>query len=161
MTLLLLLAILLGGFGLLSAADRLMSRRIHVNRRGQISLALLFAFTGLGHFIQTNQMVEMLPPFVPARTGIIWASGVLEWLLALGLSMPRHARFAGLCAIAFLVLVFPGNVYAAINRVEMGGHGACPAYLLVRAPFQVFLIAWAYWFAVRQERAIDTRRDGS
>ena len=157
MTLLLLLAILLGSFGLLSAADRLMGRRLRVNRRGQISLALLFVFTGLGHFIQTDRMIEMLPPFVPARTGIIWVSGILEWLLALGLSMPRYARLAGLCAIAFLILVFPGNVYAAINRVEMGGHGAGPAYLLVRAPFQVLLIAWAYWFAVRQERTSDTR----
>jgi uncharacterized membrane protein len=40
-------------------------------------------------------------------------------------------------------------VYAAINRVEMGGHGAGPMYLLVRAPFQLLLIGWAYWFAVR------------
>jgi uncharacterized membrane protein len=41
------------------------------------------------------------------------------------------------------------NVYAAINRVDMGGHGAGPMYLLVRAPFQLLLIGWAYGFAVR------------
>ena len=155
MTLLLLVTILIGSFVLLSAGDRLMGiGRIGTSRRGQISLALLFFFTGMGHFVQTGEMVEMLAPWVPARTGVIWASGVFEWLLALGLLTPRYSRFAGLGAIAFLVLVFPGNVYAAINRVEMGGHGAGPAYLLVRAPFQLLLIAWAYWFAVRKERGV-------
>jgi uncharacterized membrane protein len=96
-------------------------------------------------------MVEMLPPWVPGRIGIIWASGALEWLLALGLLVPRYSRLAGLCAIAFLVFVFPGNVYAAVNRVDMGGHGGGPAYLLVRGSFQLLLIAWAYWFAARRE----------
>jgi uncharacterized membrane protein len=152
MTLLLLLAILIGSFGVLSAADSVKGPdRMGASRRGQISLALLFLFTGVGHFVQTDQMVQMLPPWVPVRTGLIWASGMLEWLLALGLLTPRYSRVAGLCAMTFLVLVFPGNVYAAINRVDMGGHGAGPAYLLVRAPFQLLLMAWAYWFAVRQE----------
>jgi uncharacterized membrane protein len=151
MTLLILLSILVGSFGLLTAAGKLThSGRIDMRRRGQISLALLFVFTGVGHFVQTEQMVEMLPGWVPNRTVIVWASGVFEWVLAAGLLIPRYARLAGVCAIAFLVLVFPGNVYAAMNRVEMGGHGAGPAYLLVRAPFQLLLIAWAYWFAVRR-----------
>jgi uncharacterized membrane protein len=150
MTLLILLAILIGSFGLLTAAGKLTrSVRIDARRRGQISLALLFVFTGMGHFVQTEQMVEMLPGWVPNRTVIVWASGVFEWLLAVGLLVPRYSRLAGVCAIAFLVLVFPGNVYAAMNRVEMGGHGAGPAYLLVRAPFQLLLIGWAYWFAAR------------
>ena len=155
MILLLLLAILIGSFVLLSAGDRIMGLgRIGKSRRDPISVALLFFFTGMGHFVQIGEMVEMLPPWVPARTGIIWASDVFELLLALGLLTSRYTRFAGLCAIAFLILVFPGNVYAAIIRVEMGGHGAGPAYLLVRAPFQVLLIAWAYRFAVRRERDV-------
>lgn len=155
MTLLILLIILLGSFAALSAAGkRTRSGTPSRARRGQISLAVLFLFTGMGHFAQTDQMVQMLPPEVPARTAIIWLSGIGEWLLAIGLLVPRYARVAGLCAIAFLVLVFPGNVYAALNHVDVGGHGAGPAYLLVRAPFQLLLIVWAYWFAVRHERRI-------
>lgn len=151
MTLLILLALLLGSYAVLTAAHAVMRRgTLGTVRRGQISLALLFLFTGLGHFVLTAEMREMLPPQVPGRTAIIVVSGLFEWLLALGLLVPRSARMAGLCAIAFLVLVFPGNVYAALNRVDFGGHGAGPAYLLVRAPFQLLLIAWAYWFAVRR-----------
>lgn len=152
MTLLLLLGILAGGFALLTVLDALRqpARRYGAARRGQISLALLFLFTGLGHFVQTEAMAEMLPPWTPARTLMIWLSGVAEWLIAIGLLIPRHARLAGWCAIAFLILVFPGNVYAALNRVAFGGHAAGPIYLLVRGPFQLLLIAWAYWFAARR-----------
>ena len=151
MTLLLLLAILLGSFALLTGVDGLRppARRLGSARRGQISLAALFLFTGLGHFVQTAAMAEMLPAWAPARTLTIWISGAVEWLIAFGLLTPRYSRVAGLCAIVFLILVFPGNVYAAFRRVEFGGHGAGPAYLLVRAPVQLLLIAWAYWFAVR------------
>jgi uncharacterized membrane protein len=144
-TLLVLVLILAGTFALLSAA-----RRLPAQRRGQISLAVLFLFTGLGHFVQTSQMAEMLPPFVPLRIPLVLLSGVVEWLLAIGLLIPRYARVAAMAAIAFLILVFPGNVYAAMHRVDFGGHGAGPAYLLVRAPFQLLLIGWAYWFAVRR-----------
>lgn len=151
MVLILLLAIVLGSFGLLTAMDRLLGRgRIDAGLRGRVSLALLFLFTGLGHFLATEQMVQMLPPWVPARVGIIYATGALELAGAVGLLVPRVSRLAGLSLIAFLVLVLPANVYAAFNRVEMGGHGAGPAYLVLRVPFQFLLIGWAYWFAVRR-----------
>jgi uncharacterized membrane protein len=88
--------------------------------------------------------------WVPARVGIIYVTGALELAGAVGLLVPRVSRLAGLSLIAFLVLVLPANVYAAFNRVEMGGHGAGPAYLLLRVPFQFLLIGWAYWFAVRR-----------
>jgi uncharacterized membrane protein len=159
-TLFVLVLILIGTFGLLSAARSVGRwRGLDARRRGQISLAVLFVFTGIGHVVQTSQMAGMLPPAVPFRTGLVLASGVVEWLLAAGLLIPRYAHVAGIAAIAFLVLVFPGNVYAAMNRVDVGGHGAGPAYLLVRAPFQLLLIAWAYWFAVRDGVRSDARRN--
>jgi uncharacterized membrane protein len=150
MILLVLLAILVGSFGLLSVLSAFMSPPLPLRRRGQISIALLFVFTAIGHFIQTEPMAQMLPPSIPARTGIVWASGVFEFLLALGFLIPRFTKVAGIAAIGFLVLVFPGNVYAAINRVPMGGHEAGPMYLLVRGPFQLLLIAWAWFFAAKR-----------
>ena len=58
-------------------------------------------------------------------------------------------RVAGMCLIAFLVTVFPANVYAARKRVDIGGHAEGQAYLLARAPLQWLLVVWTYWFAVR------------
>ncbi len=34
---------------------------------GRVSLALVFLFTGLGHFIKTVEMAQMLPSWVPGQ----------------------------------------------------------------------------------------------
>jgi hypothetical protein len=32
----------------------------------------------------------------------------------------------------------------------MGGHAWGPVYLLVRAPLQLAILTWAYWFTLRR-----------
>jgi len=98
-------------------------------------------------------MVHMLPPAVPMREVITYASGVLELLFAVGLLVRRFAYITGICIVAFLILALPANIYAAVNRVEMGGHHLGPMYLLVRVPLQLMLVGWTYWFAIRRGRA--------
>jgi uncharacterized membrane protein len=116
---------------------------------GVAGLVMVFLFTASGHFLSTQAMAEMLPPFVPARVPLVYLTGLLEMALALGLALPAARRLAGLAAIAVLVLFFPVNVYAALAQVEVGGHAWGPVYLLIRAPLQALLIAWTWWFAVR------------
>ena len=146
-----LLGILVGSFALLRMAAWIRPAALDIRLCGRISLALVFLFTGLGHFLMTEDMAQMLPEWVPMRIGLIYATGLLEWAGAIGLLVPRTSRLAGLCLILFLVMVFPSNVYAAAHEVAMGGHDAGLKYLLVRAPFQALLIWWAWWFAVRPE----------
>lgn len=117
---------------------------------GVIGLSLAFAFFGLGHFVQTLPMSQMLPPWVPLRVALIYATGVLEFALAAALLVPALRRRAGQLCIAVLVLFFPANIYAALNATGMGGHLWGPEYLLIRAPLQALLIFWAFLFAVRR-----------
>ena len=118
--------------------------------RGRMGVALVFGFTAIGHFVKTSQMTAMLPPWMPMRVPLIYATGVFEFLAALAILIPSASRPAGTILCIFLLLILPSNVYAAFQRVDFGGHGAGPIYLLVRAPLQLFLIGWIYWFAVRQ-----------
>jgi uncharacterized membrane protein len=118
--------------------------------RARVGLTLFFLFTALGHFVRTEEMAEMVPPAIPYRVEAIYITGVLELLGAVGVWVPGLTRLTGLCLILMLVCLLPANVYAAINRVEFGGHGAGPAYLLVRVPFQLFVIWWTY-FATGQK----------
>ncbi len=147
---LIILSLLILPYLVLTAVDRL-SRvtRVEPGLRGRISLALVFVFTGLGHFVQTESMAQMLPTWVPMRVEIIYLTGILELAAAVGLLIPRFSRLAGICLMAFLVLVLPANIHAAIHRVEIGGHSMGPMYLMIRVPLQLVLIGWAYWFAVR------------
>ncbi|HEX8150665.1 MAG TPA: DoxX family protein [Pyrinomonadaceae bacterium] len=133
----------------------LAGRRIHGLKtapaaRARVGLTLFFLFTALGHFVRTEEMAEMVPPAIPYRVEAIYITGVLELLGAVGVWVPGLTRLTGLCLILMLVCLLPANVYAAINRVEFGGHGAGPAYLLVRVPFQLFVIWWTY-FATEQK----------
>lgn len=110
-----------------------------------VGLALAFGYFALGHFVVTNELVEMLPPWLPARRLAIYATGVVEALIAIGLLMDKTRRAAGIAAAVVLVLFFPANVYAALNYAGVGAHQTGPSYLWIRAPLQIFLIAWALW----------------
>jgi len=125
-------------------------RRVDGRAAAAVGLGVVFVFAGIGHFVQTAPMVQMLPSWVPARLPLVYVTGVLEFAIALGLFVPRTRRWAGWAAAVVLVLFFPANVYAAINQVPMGGHAWGPVYLLVRVPLQTILICWAYWFAIRR-----------
>ncbi len=118
---------------------------------GQFGIALVFAFTGLGHFVKTDAMAEMLPKSIPGRRALILASGIFELLLAMLLLAWSKSLLLGITIIGFLIAIFPANVYAARRRIPFGGHSAGPIYLLVRAPVQLLLILWTYWFVVRRE----------
>jgi uncharacterized membrane protein len=76
-------------------------------------------------------------------------SGVFELLLAVSVLLPAYAKATGWAICGFLVIVTPVNVYAALKKVDFGGHSAGPGYLWVRIPLQLVLIIWTYWFAVR------------
>lgn len=151
MQLLFLLSLLIIPYFLLTLMSRWSSGfKIRPSARARVGLTLFFAFTALGHFIRTEEMSAMVPPSFPFRVQLICLTGILEFLGAIGVWIPRLMRLAGLCLILMLVCLLPANIYSAINHVDFGGHGVGPAYLLVRVPFQLFVIWWTY-FATEQE----------
>lgn len=121
-----------------------------------IGLGILFIFTGIGHFIRTEPMAQMLPSWVPARTLLIYLTGALEFAIAIGFFVPRSRRFTGWVTVVMLALFFPANIYAAVNHIPMGGHEWGSVYLLIRGPLQVLILLWVYWFTIRQESVSKT-----
>lgn len=111
--------------------------------------AALFMFTGMGHFIQTEQLSWMLPEWLPQRRLIVHVTGVLEFAIAVCLILKRTRWLSGVVAIIILVVFFPANVYAAFTYIPMSGNEWGPAYLLVRGPVQAVIVAWIYGFIVK------------
>ena len=110
------------------------------HRAASLGLGLTFLFTASGHFLQTAPMALMLPPWVPARVPLVYATGVLEIVIALGFFWPATRRWAAWSAAAFA-------------QVPVGGHAWGPVYLLVRAPLQVFMLWWIWRFVLRRDAA--------
>lgn len=160
MQLLFLLLLLVAPFLLLTLFGRVSPRfNLPVSTRARIGLSLFFAFTGLGHFIRSREMAEMLPSAVPYRLELIYLTGVLELLGAVGVWIPKLRKLTGICLIVMLVAILPANLYSAINRVAFGGHESGPAYLLVRIPFQLLVIAWTYLATEQRWKIFEKRVD--
>ena len=144
------LVVLLSAFivmlGLLAIAQR--PNQIHT--AGRIAFAALFLFTGVSHFTLAGGMVQMLPEWVPGRYPIIYLTGIIEMALGLGFLWPTVRRTSGLLSLAFLMAVFPSNLYAALNSVDFGGNVNGPRYLFFRVPPQLFLLWWVWFMAVRR-----------
>jgi len=146
MTLLFLLLLLIVPYFVLSLLGKWNSTfQIAPTVRARVGLSLFFIFTAIGHFIRTEEMAAMLPAFVPYRIETIYLTGVFELLGAIGVWIPRLTKLTGYLLILMLIGILPANIYSAINRVDFGGHGAGPTYLLVRIPFQLFVIWWTYF----------------
>lgn len=157
MTLLFLLLLLISPYLICTLVGKLVPRfEVVPATRARVGLSLFFAFTSIGHFIRTEAMAEMLPAAVPYRTGLIYLTGIFELLGAIAVWIRGLRKLTGIFLILMLGGLLPANVYAAVNRVEFGGHGAGPFYLLVRIPFQLFAIWWVY-FATEQDWFRGTR----
>lgn len=151
MTLLVLILILVSPYLILNPVGKWNPKfQMAPAKRARVGLSLFFIFTAIGHFIRTEPMAEMLPPAIPYRIELIYVTGVLEMLGAIGVWIPGLTRLTGLLLMLMLIGILPSNIYSAINRVDFGGHGAGPAYLLIRLPFQLFVIWWTY-FATEQK----------
>ena len=150
MQLLYLVLILVAPYALLTVAGWLTATlRFDARTRARVALSLFFAFTGIGHFVKTAELVSMLPASVPYRLEAVYVTGILEVLGAIAIWIAPWRKLTGLFLIAMLFAFLPVNIYAAFQRVDFGGHELGPAYLLARVPVQLLLIAWT-WFATGQ-----------
>lgn len=144
------LVLMMSPYLIVRLASAVTRRDFDVRSAAAIGLGVLFIFTGIGHFIQTEPMAQMLPPWVPERTLLVYLTGGLEFAIAVGFLVPKYRRLTGWVAAIVLVFFFPANIYAAINHIPMGSHVWGPAYLLIRAPLQAIILFWVYWFTLKQ-----------
>ena len=106
-------------------------------------LGLSFVGAGVMHFIKPDFYLRMMPSYLPWHLALIYISGVCEIGLGILVAIPRYSRQAAWALIALLIAVFPANVYAAMNPQTMPEF--TPSSLLLRLPFQIVFIAWAWW----------------
>jgi uncharacterized membrane protein len=105
-------------------------------------VAAAFSVSGVIHLLHPATFTRIVPNFLPARTALVYASGMAELICAAGLW--RRARWAGLAAALLLVAIWPANLQMAINAQD--GHVvATKVEDWIRLPLQIPLI----WFALQ------------
>jgi len=146
--------VLVIAFVLSWAAVRLFNKTSNFPLAGRIALSIMLCFTALGHFMFTDGMAKMLPEIFPLKPEIIYLTGLIEISAAIGIHLPKMRKVTGWLLIIFFVLVLPANIKASLENLnyQTGTYdGPGLSYLWFRIPFQLFLIGWTYWFAVKPE----------
>ncbi len=125
---------------------------------GRLLLAAILLFAGIGHFQSTQEFTAQVPPWIPAPEFVVYASGVVEILLALALIvLPRQRIAVGWIVAGFFVLIFPGNISQFITQTDAFGLDSDAARFvrLLFQPLLVLLALWSTgaWRAMLQKRA--------
>ena len=111
-------------------------------RRTPWIVAAAFSVSGVIHLVHPTTFTRIVPDFLPAKTALVYLSGVAELICAAGLW--RRARWAGVAAAVLLVVIWPANLQMAINAQD--GHAvATKVEDWIRFPLQIPLI----WFALQ------------
>jgi uncharacterized membrane protein len=107
-------------------------------------LAIAMVAVGVAHFVDPEPFVRIVPAWLPWPLWLVWISGVFEVAGGVGLVVARTRRAAGIGLCALYVAVFPANLNMALHPIELAE--AIPTWALwARLPFQLLLIACAYW----------------
>lgn len=86
--------------------------------RDVVALAALFLTSGATHLVRPQVFEPIVPRALPARRGLVYASGLAEILCAAGLLVPRTRVAAGWASAALLVAVFPANVQMSLDAAR-------------------------------------------
>jgi len=114
-------------------------------------LGILLIITGLGHFIAPQALDNIVPPALPLDPRFwTYLSGVAELVVAIMLLMPIERKLFGTsvrrvgvwCAFALFVLVFPANIYMAIDWFDRPMPS--PLVAIARLPLQFGLFYWCF-----------------
>ncbi len=118
---------------------------------GRIAMAFMLLFTAMGHFFFRKGMAMMIPKPIPYKSALVFLTGIIEIMAAIGLLIPNLSVITAWLLIAFFILILPANVYAAVHKVDyqkgtFDGKGL--SYLWLRIPLQIFYIVWVYLFTI-------------
>ncbi len=88
--------------------------------------------------------MRIMPNYLPNHRELVYASGVAEIMLGIGLCIPQLKNVA-ITGIILMLAVFL-LVHFYMLKGEKEGAGVPKWILLLRIPLQFGLMYWAYWY---------------
>jgi uncharacterized membrane protein len=100
-------------------------------------------------------MVAMMPAILPYKLELVYITGIIEIMAAVGLLLKRFRQLTGVLLLIFLLAVLPANIVGAMKQLPAGGMEKGVVYLYFRIPLQFFFMAWVYYFAIYTRKKHD------
>lgn len=106
-----------------------------------LSMTLIIA--GTIHLLDPYSFINAIPLFVPFKMEIIYLTGYLEFILAIGFFIQRIRSAIAVSTAIYFALLIPIHIYVSWNNIPMFGISD-PLLLWARTLFQLIFIWWAY-----------------
>ncbi|TMM57317.1 DoxX family membrane protein [Maribacter algarum] len=111
----------------------------------QVLLSIFLIYAGIQHFLKPEFYEPFVPTFLPAKTMMVYASGIVEIVLGVLMFIPKYTKLGATGVILLMLIFLPIHISDVFSDIPaIGNHDAA----LIRLPFQFLFIAWAY--AVRR-----------
>jgi len=151
--------VLFGSFAMLMILSRtgILFRNKTKRELAAFAMAIFLIFFGISHFFLMNEMILMIPNIFPYPGFIVYATGVIEIILAIGLIIPKTRRLSGIFTAFYFIAVFPANVVKAMSDIDIQGTFNSPMMSWVRLLFQPIFILWALYCSKIEKIGYETR----
>jgi uncharacterized membrane protein len=119
---------------------------------GRIAMSAMLLFTATAHFAFTKGMAMMIPGFIPFKLELVYLTGIIEILAAIGLLIPGLRVVTAWLLMLFFGIILSANINAALQNIDYKKgtrSGKGPKYLWFRIPLQILFIMWTYFSAIR------------
>jgi|TARA_B100000427_G_scaffold63080_1_gene49796 uncharacterized membrane protein len=87
-----------------------------------------------------------MPNYMSLHLELVYLSGFFEVLFGVMLLINKYRVVAAKGLILLLIAVFPANIYLAQSSLAQSLLGITQETALIRLPFQILFILFAYWF---------------
>ena len=146
------LIVLIVAFAVLASITYFYRGHANILFSGNVAMFLMLILTAIGHFKFTQGMMMMVPAYIPFKKELVYATGVLEILLGIGLLFPASRQISGIALVILFILMLPANITGAINQInyeKASYDGPGLGYLWFRVPLQLFFICWVTFFSIK------------
>ncbi len=107
-------------------------------------MAAMYIFAGIMHFLKPKMYMRIMPRYLPAHRNLVYASGLAEIILGIGLCFPETKNLAIYGIIGMLTVFLLVHFYMLTS--EKAGAGIPKGLLILRIPLQFFLMWWAWFY---------------
>jgi len=108
-------------------------------------VGIAFIWVGVAHFINPKAFNEIVPNYLGAPYFWTYASGVLEIILGIGLTIPALRNLSARCLVALVLMMSLANLNMYLNDIPFNGNLLSVTGHLIRLLVQVILLLVLLW----------------
>ncbi|MFZ1398748.1 MAG: hypothetical protein WAS33_17710 [Candidatus Promineifilaceae bacterium] len=112
-----------------------------MNRYSRIGFTIAFIGSGIAHFLTPRIFVLLIPKGVPGRPFLVYLSGLVELILAVGLWQARWRKLAAQGTLGLMLLFLPLHVVDIFREKPVAGGRRWTAVLRLIAQFGLIGLA--------------------